>query len=158
MARDRGSGERGSALMLVPAGVLVLFVLGALSADAAVAFLGQREVSNAAAAAANDAAAAALSDEAFYRGGGALVVDGGRAREVAARAVAARVSKGVDVSGVDVQVAGDAVCVTVRATVPYVFARALPFGDRAASVTGRAGAVAVPGPAGTAVGRRHACQ
>lgn len=137
--------ERGSALMLVPAGVLVLIVLGAIAVDAAVAFLGQREVSNAAAAAANDAAAAALSDSAFYRGSGALAVDAGVARGVARRAVEARVARGVEVEAVDVAVSGSTVCVTVRGRVSYVFARGLPFVASSAFVTGRAGATAVAG-------------
>lgn len=139
-------GERGSALILVPAGVLVLLVLGAIAVDSAMAFLGQRELSNAAAAAANDAAAAALSDAAFY-GDGSLVVDRRRAREVAWAAVAARAPRGVEVLGVDVAVSGPAVCVTVRGRVPYVVARSLPLVAPFASVTGQAGAVAVEGSA-----------
>jgi Flp pilus assembly protein TadG len=145
--RDRSCG---SVLMLVPAAVLVLVVLGAIAVDSAVAFLGQREASNAAAAAANDAAAA-LSDASFY-GSGALVVDQGRARSVAAAAVSARSSRGLVVDDIAVQVDGPAVCVTVRATVPYIFGRGLPGAAHAARVTGRAAAMAVAGPAGTPVG------
>ena len=140
--------ERGSVLMLVPAGVLVLVVLGAIAVDSAVAFLGQREASNAAAAAANDAAAAALSDTAFYRSSGALVVDAARADAVARRAVAARASRGLVVEAVDVRADSAGVCVTVRGRVPYVFGRGLPFVADAALVTGQAGAVAVAGSAG----------
>lgn len=135
--------QRGSVLLLVPASVLVLVVLGAIAVDSAVAFLGQRELSNAAAAAANDAAVAALSDRAFYVDG-RLAVDPARALVVARHAVSARASRGVEVVSVDVDVtpARDGVCVTVRGRVPYVFGRALPFVPRAASVTGQAGAVA----------------
>ena len=149
--------ERGSVLMLVPAGVLVLVVLGAIAVDSAVAFMAQREISNAAAAAANDAAGAALSDERFYLDGGALVIDPARARVVAARSVAARGVRGVSVSRVDVVVGPDAqsVCVTVEGVAPYVLARALPFVPSSARVTGSAGAVAV---AGDAVGARSACR
>jgi hypothetical protein len=150
--------------MLVPAAVLVLVILASLAVDAAVAFLGQREVANAAAAAANDAVTAALSDEAFYRGGGggvpgALVVDPSRARVVAARAVAARASRGVHVERVDAVVgpAGDQVCVTVEGYAPYVFARALPFVAPAARVRGRAGATAVAGGGGGPVPRPTSC-
>ena len=142
--------EGGSALVLVPAAVLVLVVLGAIAVDSAVAFLGQREVSNAAAAAANDAAAAALSDAAFY-GSGSLRVDAAAARAVAGRAVAVRLSRGVEVVGVDVEVAGPSVCVTVRGRVPYVFARSLPWVSSSAEVTGQAGAVAVAGSAAEGV-------
>ncbi|MDQ1437336.1 MAG: hypothetical protein QOK43_965 [Acidimicrobiaceae bacterium] len=152
---DRADAEAGSVLALVPAAVLVLVVLGAIAVDSALAFLGQREVSNAAAAAANDAATAALSDRLFYRGGegraaGALAVDLGRAREVASRSIAARSSRGVEVTGVDVEPAegGRGVCVTVHGRVPYVFARSVPLVDHWAAVTGRAGAVAVAGDEG----------
>ena len=153
MRQARGQPtERGSVLMLVPAGGLVLVVLGAIAVDAAVAFLGQRELSNAAAAAANDAAAAALSDTHFYRGGpdgpaGTLAIDVGRARAVANGAVRARTSRGVLVDEVDVTVGGGGrqVCVTVQGRVPFLFGRALPFIDHEARVTGRAGATAVPG-------------
>jgi len=139
--RERGP-DRGSFLALVPAAVLVLVILGAIAVDSAIAFLGQREVSNAAAAAANDAAGAALSDDAFYRSG-LLVVDEARARSVAAHAVAARAPRRVEVESVDVAVAGDEVCVTVRGRVPYVFSRALPFVDHEARVVGQAAALAV---------------
>lgn len=141
-------GERGSALVLVPAGVLVLVVLGAIAVDSAVAFLGQREASNAAAAAANDAAAAALSDASFYRGSGALVVDPVRADAVARRAVEARAPRGLAVEAVEVRVDGAGVCVTVRGRVPYVFARGLPFAADSAVVRGQAGAVAASGNPG----------
>lgn len=140
--------ERGSALLLVPAGVLVLLVLGAIAVDAAVAFLGQREVSNAAAAAANDAATAALSDRAFYSSG-ALVVDEARALEVARAAVSTRLPRGVEVVDVAVSAEAGRVCVTVLGRVPFVFARAVPLVPGAAAVRGRAGAVAVVGERGT---------
>lgn len=65
----RASAERGSALMLVPATVLVLLVLGALAVDAAIVFSGERRIADAAAAAANDAAVAALTEQAFQRCG-----------------------------------------------------------------------------------------
>lgn len=142
--RDR---DDGSVLALVPAAVLVLVMLGAIAVDSAVAFLGQRELSNAAAAAANDAATAALSDAGFY-GSGALSLDRARADAVARHAVAARVARGVTIDDVSVDVAGARVCVTVRGRVAYLFARAIPFADHEARVTGRAGAVAVAGPAG----------
>jgi len=134
----------------------VLLVLGAIAVDSAVAFLGQREVSNAAAAAANDAATAALSDRAFYTSG-ALEVDGKRALEVARRSVAARTSRGVEVVDVSVDADADRVCVTVRGRVPYVFARALPLVPGFAAVSGRAGAVAVAGERGTPVPRGADC-
>lgn len=68
MSRDRRD-ERGSALMLVPAGVLILVMLAVLSVDFAVAFGGQRELFDMASAAANDAAVVALDEDRYYRCG-----------------------------------------------------------------------------------------
>jgi Flp pilus assembly protein TadG len=149
--------EGGSALLLVPAAVLVLVILASITVDSAIAFLGQRELANAAAAAANDAATAALSDRAFYQGGeaagpGELLIDGARAREVATHAVADRISRGVRVDGLDVTVSagGTQACVTVRGRVDFVFARALPGVPHHAAVRGRAAATAITGQGGTA--------
>lgn len=137
--------ERGSVLLLVPAGVLVLVVLGAVAVDFALAFLGQRELTAAAAAAANDAAGAALSDAAFYRSGGSVEIDGARAEQVAADAVARRRPGGVEVSSLRVHVAGPQVCVTVVGRVPYLFSPVVPGMPRAAVVRGQAVASAVVG-------------
>ena len=54
---NRTSVERGSSLLLFPAGVLIVMVLAAMAVDTSIAFMGQRELANATAAAANDAAA-----------------------------------------------------------------------------------------------------
>jgi hypothetical protein len=63
--------ERGSMLLLVPAGILVMLVLAAIAIDSAVIFLAEREAESAASAAANDIAALAvepgvLRDEGIY--------------------------------------------------------------------------------------------
>ena len=142
--------------MLVPAGVLVLFVLASISVDAAVAFLAQRELSAAAAAAANDAAGAAVSDQAFYADGtgtpAGVVLDQGKAEQVARRALDARVPRGVAEVVQEVVVDGDQVCVTVTGRVAYVFARAVPGAARGRTVTGRAVATAVLGGSAAADG------
>ena len=62
-ASDR---ERGSTLLLFPAGLLIMVALAAMTVDSAIAFLAQRQLVQATAAAANDAAAEALSDSSFY--------------------------------------------------------------------------------------------
>jgi Flp pilus assembly protein TadG len=153
--------QGGSVLMLVPAAVLVLVVLGSIAVDFAIAFLGQRELTGAAAAAANDAAAAAISDATFYRGSGPdsdrIEVDDEAARGVVDAAVRARAPRGVAVTGVSVQAPGAQVCVTLRGEVEYLFAKALPWAPHKASVEGRATATAVEGPAGTGVPPRTIC-
>ena len=126
--------ERGSVLLLVPAGLLVLLVLAAIAVDGAVVFLAQRELAGAAAAAANDAATG-VDEGAFYAGEVAL--DGGRAAETAVQAVAARRPHGVDVVGSpDVVVAGTTVTVVVAGRVRP------PFGHREFRLAARASAVA----------------
>lgn len=147
MAEDRR--QSGSVLLLVPAAVLVLVVLGAIAVDFSLAFLGQRELTSAAAAAANDAAAAAVSDAAFYGSSeGPLVLDGARAEAIAAESVGRRRSGGVEVTSVAVRVVGSQVCVTIVGEVPYIFAPVVPGVPSRAVVRGRAVATAVRGPAG----------
>ena len=147
--------------MLVPAGVLVLVVLGAIAVDSAAAFLAQRELTSAAAAAANDAAGAAVSEESFYRGPpgapGRIRVDGTAARRVAEQAVEARAPRGITVTEVSVHVVGDQVCVALSGTVERLFAKAVPGVAHAVAVEGRATATAVEGPAGTTVAQRGVC-
>lgn len=67
--RQVDSPERGSALMLMPAAVLVLFLLASLAVDSALVWTAQRELANRAAAVANDVAATAIDDDHFYRSG-----------------------------------------------------------------------------------------
>jgi Flp pilus assembly protein TadG len=138
--------ERGSSLMLMPAAVLVFVVLGAIAVDFAVAFLGERQVSNAAASAANDAAGAALDPDRFYADG-AIRLDPAAAARVSRSSVTAA---GLDhLRDVDVQVgvAADApeVTVTVEAWVPYLFAKALPGGPDGVTVEASATATAEEG-------------
>lgn len=130
MSPDR-AGERGSALMLVPASVLVLLVLSALAVDAAIVFSAERRLADAAAAAANDAAVVALSAEAFQRCGRLRV-------DRAAAAMAARSGFFAAASGLaaspTVTVRSGArgeqveVVVTARGTVAALFSSALPGG------------------------------
>ncbi|HWI04438.1 MAG TPA: hypothetical protein VNT52_11560 [Acidimicrobiales bacterium] len=60
--------ERGSTLLLFPAALVIMLALAAITVDSAIAFMAQRQLTNATAAAANDAATEALSDRAFYEG------------------------------------------------------------------------------------------
>jgi len=136
-------GERGSALALMPAAVLVFVVLGAIAVDFAVAFLAEREVSNAAAAAANDAAGAALDQERFYADG-AIRLDPASARSIGRASVAAAGLDHLDDLDVRVSVRGDVpeVTVTVSARAGYVFSKALPGGPDGVDVEASATATA----------------
>jgi Flp pilus assembly protein TadG len=139
-------GERGSALALVPAAVLVFVVLGAIAVDFTVAFLAERGVSNAAAAAANDVAGAALDQERFYADG-AIRLDAAAAQSIGRSSVEAAGLDHLEDVDVRVSVRGDVpeVTVTVSARAGYVFAKALPGGPDGVDVEATATATAEEG-------------
>lgn len=139
----RRPGDRGSVLMLVPAGVLVLFVLGAIAVDFAVAFQAQRELSAAAAALANDVATVALAEDELYAG--VVQVDEQAAEDVVRESLGRPAHQGVTDVESSVRALDDQVCVTLTGRVAYVFSRAVPGAPREASVRGRAVATAVRG-------------
>lgn len=113
--------------MLVPAGVLVLVMLGALSVDTAVAYMAKRELSNAADAAVNDAVTVALTPEALQRGDEGRP-DGDRAAQVVRQALVGRRIAGGTVRPEDVvpSTDGDMVTVEVQLIAPRIFGKAIP--------------------------------
>ena len=122
---DHHVRERGSALLLLPAVVLVLCALAAMAVDLSAAFLGERRVSSLADGAANDAASAL--DEDRWRANGELAVDCGRAARLVEAARVATAAGGLDDLTVDlVSCDGARVTVAVAARVPYAFARGIP--------------------------------
>ena len=147
--------------MLMPAAVLILVILGAIAVDSAVVFLAERELANATAAAANDAATAAVSDAAFY-GAGEVTIDPAQAQQVAVDALRLRLPEGGPVGAIsltgdpEVLVSGRQVCVTARATVRHIFARAIPGVAREAHVSARSTATAA-GDDGSAIPARTIC-
>jgi hypothetical protein len=109
-------------------------ILGAISVDAAVVFLGQRELGDAVAAAANDAAGAAFAAEPFYEGG-QVELDSDLARRIAEESIEARAANGFElVAPPVVIVSGRLVCVTAVARVQHVFARAVPGAARGTTI------------------------
>jgi hypothetical protein len=120
-------------LILVPAGFLVLILLGALAADSAVAYQARNQLHDALSAAANDAVAAGLNDRAFYSAG-TLSLDPGEVSTVVCQSV---LSQGLgSLHGLQLAVArsGPSVEVTGRASVDGVFGRGIPgFGTRTVS-------------------------
>jgi Flp pilus assembly protein TadG len=130
----------------MPAGVLVLLLLGAIAVDAAIAFVAQRELANATAAAANDAAVAGLDEAAFYADG-RLTLEPVRATEAAAAAFAARRASWLETGTLEVrieEVDGHPVRVKVsaEATVDLIFARAVPGAPGNATVSATSTATA----------------
>ncbi len=101
VARRRRSdrSDRGSVLLLVPAGILIVVALGAMAVNAAVIFQGERRAANIANSVANDVATLAL-DSAHFRDTGTyrLSSDVGAAAE-SARAVALASADGSFVAG-----------------------------------------------------------
>lgn len=141
--RRNGEPDAGSVLALVPAGFLILLLLGVLAVDNGAAYLGQRDLSASIEAAANDAAGAALSSAAFY-GRGSVEIDPVEAATVVCRDVAAEGSAGLLDRTVSIAVAGDTVYVEGHAEVRAVFGRAIP-GLARRPVTAVASAVAATG-------------
>jgi hypothetical protein len=126
--RRRATSERGSALLLVPAGFVALLVLAAVAVDQSMLFAARRQLIDVAASAANDAAAVAV-DEAAYRGSGGTPVTSARAEAGVAAALAARgmddVLRSVTVTdGPD----GPEVVVRLETELHSVFARLAPGG------------------------------
>jgi len=139
-------------LLLFPAAVLIVIVLAAVAVDSAIAFLGQREVANAAVAAANDAAGQGVGNRAFYETG-SLDLDAATVEQLASGQVRAVLDPerfrdlGVDVTVASPSRSGCPVVVRVHvsARVPTLFAAAIPGGpaDRQVQAT----AVAYPSQA-----------
>ena len=112
--------------MLVPAIVLIMFVLGSIAVDLTAIHLGQRDLQAALTDAANDAAAGAL-DEGLLRSGLGYRVDEGAAWLIAVDVLGTKGILSDLVDGPVVEVADDgAVTVTAARRVPHVFGRALP--------------------------------
>lgn len=128
-----GRDDGGSVLMLMPAAVLVVVLLGALAVDQAVVFGGQRELVTAAQRAANDAVALGVAVE-DLRAEGVVRVDPARVDRAVSLALA-------DVEGLVAsswERRGDVVVVRVVRRVPVVFAGAIPGVERSRQVTATA--------------------
>ena len=130
--------------MLMPAGVLIVLLLGAIAFDLSVVFLRQRQASSLAVDVANDLATAALDEDAF-RADGSYRLDPDRADELADAMVRA---SDLHDEVVDIEVSvltRDSVEVRVVVAVDYVFAKAIPGTSDGTTVEATATAVAVGG-------------
>ena len=142
----RADDERGSVLMLVPAAVLVVLVLGAICVDSAVVFLGQRDLANRTAAAANDIAGFAVSDTAFYDRSGDVAIDADRAVAYVHLAFPADDPPGGFTSWrAEAVTSGDQVTVVAEAEVRAIFAKAIPGAPDTTTVRARSVAVSRSG-------------
>ena len=111
--------------MLMPAAVLVLVTLGAITVDMSLMWLGERELANTADAAATSAAA--VIDDEHYRRTGEVTVRCDTADEVATAAFEARRPDWLRTGRVEVvECMGNRVRVEATAEVGFVFSRAIP--------------------------------
>lgn len=137
--RGADDGERGSALVLMPAAVLVLVVLAAICVDLTAVHLGQRDLVVAAQAAANDAVAAGFDVAAHYADGRAVHLDRAAARRAALASLATN-APGATLDALVVDAVGARVEVRVHGAVPTIFARGVPGGPHSLAVAARADA------------------
>lgn len=126
----RHRADRGSVLMLMPAAVLIVLVLGAIAVDLSLVHLARNDLVHAAGGAANDAVTYGLDEDAWRRGDG-YVLDPARVDEAVTRSLAAR---GLldRLAGPPIVRASGPTEITVELAVPvdYIFAKALPGGPR----------------------------
>lgn len=112
---------RGSVLMLMPAAVLIVLLLGAIAVDSAIVYLGQRQAYNVAFDAANDAAGAGF-DADIARESGDIVYDPDRVEALAEEAIdAASIS---DLRLISTDIDGDEIAVTVEIDIDHLFIQA----------------------------------
>lgn len=134
--------QRGSVLMLMPAAMLIVILLGSIAVDFAVVFLGERDLVSAAAAAANDGATFGIDQEQF-RATGDIRLDPSRVEQAVNRSIEAHRPEERDlIVDVDVDDATNTVRVTITGTVDYIFARAIPGVDNSTTVSATSSATA----------------
>lgn len=136
--------DRGSVLVLMPAGVLVVLILASLAVDMSVVHLRKRQALDLAASAANDAATGG-ADAADLRSG-TFRLDAATARQVVLRTVAASELAPDLAAEPVVTVSATGVEVTLAVEADYVFAGAIPGGPDGVVVTATAAASAASGP------------
>jgi len=122
------SRSRGSVLMLMPAGLLVVFVLGSISLEFATVSMRQRSLYNAADAAANDAATYGI-DQVVLRASGDVVLDPTLVEQ--AIVVSLRAQRIELASPPRIEISDDRKTIELELVqnVPYIIARALPGAD-----------------------------
>lgn len=135
---DRARSDEGSVVLLVPAAVLVLFVLGAIAVDLAVAQGGQRRLVDLAGSIATDAVGWVDVDAAFATG--RHDIDLAVAQRHADRAAGAVAVSDARLRAVRCEVApvADGVTVTCRGTVDPLLGGGLVGGPREVTATDRA--------------------
>ena len=135
----RSTGDRGSTLLLVPAGFLIVLIMASIAVDMSLVHLRQRQAVDVASGAANDAVTAA-ADEGALRGGDGVAVSQADAEAVVERIVAASDLAPEVVGAPVVRVTAASVEVELTVRADYVFAGAVPGAPDGTTVTARASA------------------
>jgi hypothetical protein len=129
MREVRRPDERGTALLLVIASVVIVTLLGAVAINAAGTFTGVREANDAAAGIANDLAVR-IDDGAFYVGGDLRSVESGELNAAAAEMIGnrpLRLLEGATATAEIVRAGEDEVIrVTVAGVVAATIGRSIP--------------------------------
>jgi hypothetical protein len=141
-ARQR---DRGSALMLMPAGLLIVLVLASIAVDMSLVHLRKRQAFELAAAAANDAATAGV-DQGRLRTTHDYVLDPQRTRAVVADVVAASELAPELARPPVVIVTAAGVRVELALEADYIFADVVPGAPDGTEVTASATATAAASP------------
>lgn len=134
--------DRGSALMLMPAAVLIVLVLAAITVDLSLVHLGRREASASAEAAANDAVTFGL-DEAAYRRGEGYHLDPDRVHTAVERSLSIPSAARRFVGPPHITIEGIRVTITITIDIDYVFAKVVPGAPRSTTVVANGSARAV---------------
>jgi hypothetical protein len=142
MGRSRCAGDGGSVLVLMPAAVLIVLLLGAVAVDLTVVHLRQQQAIDAAASAANDAVAYGL-DEGALRSGHGYRLDPDRVRTAVDESIAAQgLTSSLAAPPRITEPAPDEVKVVLVLRADYLFARSLPGVPHSTMVQGTATATA----------------
>lgn len=125
--------------MLMPAGVLIVLLLGSIAVDFSIVFMAERELLRAASAAANDAATIGV-DEELLRTTGRFELVPDKVEQAVEQSLLAQSSRLLDDATWTVDLVDGEVRVSITARAPYLFAKAIPGApdDAEVSATGRA--------------------
>lgn len=115
------TSDQGTVLLMFPAALMVMVILGAIVIDVGYTTIRGRELRAVAASAANDSLAAL--DIAVLRATGDVVIDAGAARRIVAQAIA--LGPLPDAQIVDIEIEGFEIAVTLRLEIDLVMAPAL---------------------------------
>lgn len=135
LGRSMRGRQAGSVLMLLPAGVLILLMLGSVAVDGAIAFEDQRDLVALAQAAADDGAAVGV-DVGHFRETGEIRLDADAVRRAIDRNIAARRDPAQPIT-VSWRIEGNQVVVDLRRVAPRLLTKAFPGGDRTVEARAR---------------------